>query len=147
MLSAEEYEEAGSETEIVTAFKIINAPTQSSVSIKNYTSSKTVDYRATVTFTAEVKNAVDGAKVCWFVDGQNKGSGDTYTVKEATKDYTVQVKYMRGSKVLAESEIETVKVNSGIFAKLIAFFRSLFGKLPVIVQEYLGVEYIDRILP
>ena len=111
------------------------------IKIKNYTANKTVDYRTTITFTAEVKND-EGGQVCWFVDGQNKGSGDTYTVKEATKNFTVQAKYMRDGKVLAESEIETVKVNSGFFAKLKAFFRALFGKLPVVVQEYLGVEFL-----
>ena len=116
------------------------------IKIKNYTSSRTVDYKTTITFTAVVTNPVDGAKVHWFIDGQNKGSGDTYTVKEATKDFTVQVKYMKDGKVLAESDTETVKVNSGFFAKLKAFFQGLFKKLPVVVQEYLGVEFIDKVL-
>ena len=36
--------------------------------------------------------------------------------------------------MLAESAVETVKVNTGFFAKLVAFFKGLFGSLPVIVQ-------------
>ena len=118
------------------------------IKIHDYTSSRTVDYRTTITFsTEEITNPVSGAQVRWFVDGQDKGASDTYTVKEAKKDFTVQVKYVNGGKVLAESEIETVKVNAGFFARLKAFFRGLFKKLPVIVQEYLGVEIIDRVLP
>lgn len=118
------------------------------IKIHNYTSSRTVDYRTTITFlTPVVENPVEGAKTHWFIDGQYKGASDTYTVKEAKKDFTVQVKYVNGGKVLAESEIETVKVNAGFFARLKAFFRGLFKKLPVIAQEYLGVEIIDRVLP
>lgn len=51
------------------------------------------------------------------------------------------------STILAESETETVNVKTGFFAKLKAFFRALFGRLPKVVQEYLGVEIIDRMLP
>ncbi len=68
-------------------------------------------------------------------------------IKEAKKDFTVQAKYVKDGKVLAQSEIETVKVKAGFFAKLKAFFRSLFGKLPKVVQTYLGVEIIERVLP
>ena len=117
------------------------------VRIHNYTSSRTLDYRTTITFSADVFNEVSGAKVHWFIDGKDSGTGDTYTAKEVKKDFIVQAKYMQSSKVLAESDTETVKVNSGFFARLKAFFRGLFGKLPVVVQEYLGVEVIDRILP
>ena len=118
-----------------------------SVVIRNYTAEKKVDYRATITFTADVRNPVSGAEVQWFVDGKSVGTGAQYTVREATKNVNVQAKYMQGTKTLAESEIETVKVASGFFARLKAFFRALFGRLPVVVQEYLGVEMIERILP
>ena len=117
------------------------------VAIKNYTANKTVDYRATVTFTVEVKNPADSAKVHWFLDGKDAGTGETYTAKEVKETFTVQAKYMQGGKVLAVSEPETVKVNSGFGARLKAFFRALFGRLPKVVQEYLGVEFIDRVQP
>ena len=116
------------------------------ISIRNYTANTTIDYRATITFTAVVENPVAGAAVRWFVDGQDVGTGETYTVSEAKKNFNVQVKYVKDGEILSESEVETVKVNSGFFAKLKAFFRALFGKLPVVVQEYLGGELIDRIL-
>ncbi len=118
------------------------------IKIHNYTASRTVDYRTTITFSADpVEYPVSGAQIHWFINGQDKGVTDTYTEKEAKKGFTVQAKYMKDGKVLAESEIETVKVNAGFFAKLKAFFRSLFGKLPKVVQSYFGVEIIDRVLP
>ena len=118
------------------------------ITIHNYTPSRTVDYRTTITFSVdEIQNPVDGASVHWFINGQDKGASDTYTVKEAKATYTVQAKYMKDGDVLAESEIETVNVKTGFFARLKAFFRALFGRLPKVVQEYLGVEIIDRVLP
>ena len=105
-----------------------------SVEIKNYTSTKAVDYKTTITFTAVVTDAPADAVVHWFIDGRDVGTGETYTKDKATASYTVRCKLMQGSTVLAESEAETVKVNTGFFAKLIAFFKGLFGSLPVITQ-------------
>lgn len=117
------------------------------IAILGFQGSRTVDYRATVTFTATVENAVDGASVHWFIDGQDKGTGETYTKKEAKKSYTVQVKYMKDGKVLAASEIETVNVKTGFFAKLKAFFRALFGRLPKEVQEAYDFDLFLNLLP
>ena len=118
-----------------------------SIAIHSFVSSHNVDYRTTITFSADVTNRVSGASVHWFIDGQDKGANDTYTMKEVKKDFTVQAKYVKDGKVLADSEIETVTVNVGFFTRLKAFFRALFGRLPKVVQEYLGVEIIDRVLP
>lgn len=118
------------------------------IKIHNFTANKTVDYRTTITFSVdEIQNPVDDASVHWFINGQDKGESDTYTEKEAKATYTVQAKYMKGNTVLAESETETVSVKTGFFARLKAFFRALFGRLPKEVQEYLGVEIIERVLP
>ena len=54
---------------------------------------------------------------------------------------------MKDSSILAESETEIINVNTRFFARLKAFFRALFGRLPKVVQEYLRIEFIDRILP
>ena len=134
-------------TDTITApgTKIENPPV---ISIHNWVESRTIDYRTTITFSADpIQNPVDGASVHWFINGQDKGASDTYTEKEAKATFTVQAKYMKGNTILAESEIETVNVKTGFFAKLKAFFRALFKKLPKVVQEYLGVEIIDRVLP
>ena len=103
-----------------------------------------IDYRTTISFSAAVINPVSGAEVRWFIDGKNTATGETYTQKEAKKDFTVQAKYMQGDKTLAESETETVKVNAGFFARLVAFFRSLFGRLPKIAQAYLGAQLREQ---
>ena len=69
-----------------------------------------------------------------------------YTLVKAKKSYTVQVKYIKDGKVLAESQIESVNVKTGFFAKLTAFFRSIFGALPKVVQSFPGVDIIDRVV-
>ena len=83
----------------------------------------------------------------WFINDRDVGMGETYTVKEARKSYTVQVKYMKDGKALAESQIEKVNVKTGFFAKLKAFFRSLFGKLPKVVQETYDFDLFLNLLP
>lgn len=112
------------------------------IAIENYTASRTVDYRTTITFAARVENPVPGAEVHWFADGEDVGTGGTYTVKQAKKSFTVQAKYMRDGEVLAQSESETVTVKTGFFAKIAALLRALFRKLPVLVQEYAGIQSV-----
>ena len=97
--------------------------------------------RSTITFTAIVENPVDGGEVCWFINGQKKDAGPTYTVKEARESFTVQAKYMKDGAALAQTETETVSVTGGLIAKVIAFFLWLFGKLPVLEQAFPGAEY------
>ena len=105
------------------------------IQIKNFTATKNVDYKTTLTFTALATDVPDGAEIQWFVNNERAGTGETCKVEKATADYTVQAKLIGSDgSVLAESEIETVKVNTGFFAKLIAFFKGLFGSLPVITQ-------------
>lgn len=116
------------------------------IKIHNWVDSRTVDYRTTITFSVDdVQNPVDGASIHWFINGQDKGASDTYIVKEAKATFTVQAKYMRGNTALAESETETVNVKTGFFAKLKAFFRALFRRLPKVMQEYLGIEIIEKV--
>lgn len=43
-------------------------------------------------------------------------------------------KILLNGAVAAESQKEKVEVNKGFFARIIAFFKMLFGLLPVIVQ-------------
>ena len=106
-----------------------------SVAIRNYAQRQTVDYRTTITFTAEVTNPVSGAAVYWFTNGQDKGATVTYSEKETRASCTVQAKYIQDGTVLAESETETVNVKTGFFTKLKAFLRALFGRLPKVAQE------------
>lgn len=62
------------------------------------------------------------------------GSGDGFTFVEARNTFAVQAKYVAGGEVLCESGVETVNINTSFFARIIAFFRSLFHKLPEVNQ-------------
>ena len=121
--------------------KVVLPPT---VAIRGFTAERTVDYRATITFTATVTNPVAGGEVHWFIDGRDAGTGETFTKKDVRESFTVQAKYVADGSAAAETGTETVKVASGFFAKLKAFFRALFGKLPKIAQAYLGVQIYEQ---
>lgn len=105
------------------------------VGIKNYKPSRSEAYKTTITFTAVTKEAPAGSTVHWIVNGKDVASGSTYTVEKATNAYNIQTRLVSSdNKTLTESEIESVDINTGFFAKLIAFFQGLFGLLPVIEQ-------------
>ena len=120
------------------------------VKIQNFTaSSKAYDYRSSITFKADVDNKLPNGQIHWFVDGKEVGTGDTYTAENVKQSFSLQAKcYVDGKEIPeAATDVEKVNVNTGFFAKLKAFFRGLFGLLPKVTQEYLGVEFIDHILP
>ena len=114
------------------------------VRIRGFVPFKKVDYRTTITFSADVANPVSGAEVHWFIDGKDKGAAESYTEKEAKQTFTVQAKYMKGSTILAESAVETVNVKTGFFDRLISFILCLIGRCPKVVQAYLGVEFFGK---
>lgn len=94
---------------------------------------KVVDYKSTITFHAEVKNDV-GNEVVWYVNEKKVGTGSSYTVSKATSDYTIYCTTKDADGKGIKSEKETIKVNTGFFNKIVAFFKGLFGKLPVYDQ-------------
>ena len=53
---------------------------------------ETTGYKESRTFTAEAKDMPEGAEVHWFVNGEDVGTGSSYTVEEPTEDYTVAAK-------------------------------------------------------
>lgn len=67
-------------------------PMLPSVSIQNYKPNLVQEYRTTITFTADVSACVDEAEIHWFADGVDVGTGERYTVKKATKSFTIQAK-------------------------------------------------------
>ena len=109
------------------------------IAIHNYTENKKVSYRTTITFSADVTNPVSGDDIHWFIDGQDSGTGETFTVQNAKKSFTVQAKYIRNGSVIAASEVENVTVDTSFVSKLIAVIRSIFGMLPKVTQSYPGI--------
>ncbi len=106
-----------------------------SIGINNYVNSRTVDYKATITFTAITKDMPDNATIYWYIDGEKAGEGERFTVDKATDAFSVQAKVIDVSgKIISSSETELIKVKTDFFSKIIAFFRMLFGKLPIIEQ-------------
>ena len=131
------------------------------ISIENYVKERTVDYKTTITFTAVVDDELPaGTAVFWsYVDISNPSDvqykkGYSFTVQKATASFVVgalildkDTQFDDDDPVYASSEMEKVIVKDGFFARLKAFLRSIFGRLPNIVQEYLGVEIIEREQP
>lgn len=106
------------------------------IKINNFKESRTEAYKATLTFSSTVTDAPEGSSVHWFVNGNDSGTGENYTVRRATKSYTIQAKLVdQSGNTLAESETETVNIKTGFFARLLAFFRMIFGLLPVMSQS------------
>ncbi|MCR4615329.1 MAG: InlB B-repeat-containing protein [Clostridiales bacterium] len=117
-------------------YAVIDMNSAYKLEISGYKSSIKVDYKTTVTFSYIAEKLPEDAEVHWFIGGKDMGTGGTYTVKKAKKNYTVQLKALdKKGEVIAESEVETVNVKQGFFAKLVAFFRSIFGLLPKITQK------------
>ena len=106
-----------------------------SVSIRNGVPSLSVGYRATVTLHADVTNPVPDAEIRWFVADTEAHTGDTLTLSQLRADVAVRAEYVSDGRTLSVSDTETVHVETGFFAKLIAFFRALFGALPHIIQS------------
>ena len=108
---------------------------QPTIQIKNYVPTKSVSWRATLKLDAVVENASDGAEVHWFYNGEDSLTGTPCFATNCKNTFTIQAKLISADgEILAESEIETVTATGGFFAKLIAFFKGLFGLLPIIEQ-------------
>lgn len=98
--------------------------------IRNYEkyNNKSLKYRSTITFYAEVD---PGTRVEWVVNGTvvTTNPDGSYTVKEAKEDFTI---YCRAMGIT--SDLEVIKIKHGFFDRLAAFFQNLFRRLPVLVQ-------------
>ena len=106
-----------------------------SVSIKNYTNVRTVDYKTTITFSALTDSIPEGARVVWYKDGQKVATGEKFTAKEVTETFMLKAKITdKSGNTLNSSETELVKVRTDFFSKIIAFFRMIFGRLPIVEQ-------------
>jgi hypothetical protein len=101
------------------------------VSINRYEKSISVRYRTTVNFSATVSEDLTGGGIHWYIDGRDASGGKPsakFSVENAEETFTVQAVYVVGNDPVAFSEVETVNVDRGIFARILAFFRMLFRR-------------------
>lgn len=106
------------------------------VSITGYKVSRKVRYRTTITFHCTATFIPDGYEIHWYVNGQDKGTGDLYTVNNAHEDFFVCARLMKDGSSLTESEVEKVDVKSSFFNRLLSFFlRIIYPQALVIDQK------------
>ncbi|MBR4765936.1 MAG: DUF11 domain-containing protein, partial [Clostridia bacterium] len=92
--------------------------------------SETTGYKEDQTFKADVNDLPEGSEVHWFVNGEDVGTGSSYTVEDPTEDYTVQAKVIdKDGNVLAETETQKVHVKNGFFDRIKAFFTDLIAQI------------------
>ncbi len=113
------------------------------VSIKNNPSSKTINYGETLRLTAITSAALpEGTKICWYVDGAKVHEGETFeiTFSSGTKTVTVKIcesndtplKDSNGNEI---SDSQNVSVKSGIWQKIVSFFKNLFRMNRTVIQK------------
>ena len=116
------------------------------IEIKNKPSSneKTINHGETLRLTAEVTNQPAGTDIGWYIDGNLRGTGETFDVNPpagGTVEVTVKLiedKLPNNPIVDADgneiSDSEKVSMKSGFFQKLISFFKNLFRLDRTVVQ-------------
>lgn len=122
------------------------------LTISGYTPSITVGYKSTVYLMPDIsinfsKLSNNGLEYVWYVNGKKATAGNDnmlLCLNELTSDTEVQFKLINADGSVAyESPVETIKVKHGFFDKLIAFFKKLFGSLPVIYQGDVKRYFFD----
>ena len=112
----------------------IPAPTvKPQIDIINYKNEITVDYKTTITFRAKATNPA-GNPIQWYVNNELKGSGETFTVNLATDTFNISCSTNDSAGEKVSSRTELVKVKTDFWSRIVAFFRMLFRRLPVITQ-------------
>ena len=99
---------------------------------------KTVDYKSSVTFTAETANSPQGAKIQWYLNDRPVSGANSkeFKVETLTADCKVQAKILgKDGKPVCVSKVQSVKVKTDFFSKLIALFRQIFRLLPNVRWE------------
>lgn len=105
------------------------------VSIKNNTTgAKTINVGDILVLTALYTKPAN-ATVCWYVDGEEAGTGDKFEFEGTTGEtFEITVKLVDASDNIIKdskgndlSDTEDVTVKAGFFQKIISFFKNLFG--------------------
>ena len=107
------------------------------IAIDDYEEQTEIGYKENMIFKATAEDMPEGAEIHWFVNGEDVGTGESYTVEDPTDDYTVQAKVLdKDGNVVKESAVQKVKVKNGFFDRLIAFILNL-------IEKILGKAIID----
>lgn len=115
------------------------------IAITSYVKELSVDYRSTLTFHADAEDLPYGTKICWIVSDGNDYQQyvcDELVLRNVNESFVVCAMIILeddenfgNSYEAAQSELEVVRVKTSFFAKLIAFFKGLFGSLPKYVDN------------
>lgn len=104
-----------------------------SINRSDYLENKKIDYKSTIIFQAVTgRSLYNNEKIEWFIDEKKVADGKTFTLEKVDSDFTVFCCVVSESGETSESEHLSVKVNNNLFAKIIAFFREWFAKLPTV---------------
>ncbi len=111
------------------------------ISIRNNPGTAKIKYGETLKLTAVTTDNIDGVKIYWYVDGKFEAEGETFSLNFESGEKTVEVKLVDSTgAVLTDengneiSDSQKVKVDSGIWQKIVSFFKNLFRLNRVITQ-------------
>lgn len=111
------------------------------ISIKNNPGTAKIKYGETLKLTAVTTDNIDGVKICWYVNGEFKAEGETFSLRFESGEKTVEVKLVDETNTVLTDEngneitdSQKVKVDSSIWQKIVSFFKNLFRLNRVITQ-------------
>ncbi len=118
-----------------------NALKSTGISIKNNPGTKKINYGETLRLTAVITSEIDDITVYWYVDGEKAGEGETFEITFNSGEKTVTAKAVDADgNVLLDAEgaeisdEQKVSVNSGIWQKIVSFFKNLFRMNRTVIQ-------------
>ena len=101
-----------------------------SIQIEDYEESSETGYKEDKTFTVKADDLPEGAEIHWFVNGEDVGTGESYTVEDPTDDYNIYAEVIdKDGNTLDTTKTQSVKVKNGFFDRLKAFFAELIEKI------------------
>ncbi|MBR4766708.1 MAG: hypothetical protein IK085_08095, partial [Clostridia bacterium] len=101
-----------------------------SIAIKDFEENSETGYKEDKTFTVDTSNLPEGAEIHWFVNGEDVGTGESYTVEDPTDDYNIYAEVIdKDGNTLDTTPVASVKVRNGFFDRLKAFFAELIEKI------------------
>jgi hypothetical protein len=101
-----------------------------SIQLENYEESSETGYKEDKTFTVKADDLPEGAEIHWYVNGEDVGTGESYTVEDPTDDYNIYAEVIdKDGNTLDTTKVQSVKVRNGFFDRLKAFFAELIEKI------------------